>query len=169
VKIDGSDSIFSHKRRTTRKVIDSNQLQDGALRLFLSASTDNCAVLTDYAAMEAYKGDTLAWIYGRMEILAQYPRQVLILKSTQDICRLSGGAAILQAALIDEIQTRDFSEYCQDLLAAKYGDVSLQRQLLARNCCLSFVWWRERLASWRTRRHRPLPSEGRCQASLCGR
>ena len=130
MKIDGLASIFFIKRRATRKVIDSNQLQDEALRSYLSASIDNCAVLTDYGAMEAYKGDTLAWIYGRMEILAQYPKQILILKSTQDICRLSGGAAILQAALIDEIQTSDFSEYCQDLLAAKQGDVSLQRQLL---------------------------------------
>jgi len=31
-------------------------------------SIHNYAVLTDYyAAMEVYKGDTLTWIYGRME------------------------------------------------------------------------------------------------------
>jgi hypothetical protein len=87
-------------------------------------------VLTDYAAMEAYKGDTLTWIYGRMEILARYPGQVLILKGTRDICHLPGRAAVSQDPLIDEIQTRGFSEYCQHLLTAKRGDVSLQRQLL---------------------------------------
>jgi hypothetical protein len=46
-----------------QKIVDSNFLQSDALRAYLSASTDNYAVLTDFAAMEAYKGDTLAWIY----------------------------------------------------------------------------------------------------------
>ena len=40
-----------------RMVIDSNYLQCSALRDYLAASTDNYAVITDYAAMEAYKGD----------------------------------------------------------------------------------------------------------------
>jgi hypothetical protein len=72
--------VFATKPRATRKVVDTNFLQDEALRLYLSASVDNYAVLTDYAAMEAYKGDTLTWIYDRMDILAQYPKQVLVLK-----------------------------------------------------------------------------------------
>ena len=101
-----------------------------ALRAYLSASAHNYVVLTNYAAMEAYKGDTLKSIYSSMEILAQHPKQVIILTGTQDICALNGHAAALLEPLIDEVQTRDFSEYCQHLLAAKGGDLSLQGQLL---------------------------------------
>jgi len=122
--------VFATKPRKTRKVVDTNFLQDEALRSYLSESIDNYAVLTDYAAMEAYKGDTLTWIYDRMEILAQYPKQVLVLRGTQDICGLKGQTATSQAPLIDEVQTREFSEYCHHLLAAKRGDLSLQQQLL---------------------------------------
>ena len=128
--IDRVASIFTAKPRRTRKVVDTNCLQEEALRAYLSSSADNYAVLTDYAAMEIYKGDTLAGIYGRMEILAQYPTQVLVLKGTQNICSLTGRAATAQTLLIDETQTREFPEYCHNLLAAKRGDLSLQRQLL---------------------------------------
>lgn len=134
VTFDGLTSRLAGKRPRTRKVIDSNQLQEESLRSYLSASIDNYAVLTDYLALETYKGDTLTWIYGTMEILSQYPKQVLILRSTRDICRLPGRAAVSQDPLIDEMQTRGFSEYCQTLLAAKRGDVSLQRQLLDHGC-----------------------------------
>jgi hypothetical protein len=70
------------------KVIDSSMLQSEELLSFLSSSRDNCAVLTDYAGMEAHKGDALATIYRSMEIVAQYPKQVIVLKSTQIICGL---------------------------------------------------------------------------------
>jgi hypothetical protein len=123
-------SVLTARPRRTRKVVDSNFLQCEALRAYLSASPDNYAVLTDYVAMEAYKGDTLAWIYDRMEILSQYPQQVLVLTGTQDVCGLSGRAAASQEPLIDGTQTREFSDYCRHLLAAKRGDLALQRQLL---------------------------------------
>lgn len=113
-----------------QKIVDSNFLQSDALRAYLSASTDNYAVLTDFAAMEAYKGDTLAWIYDRMEILSQYPKQAIILKATQDICALTGRTAASRKALIDETQTREFSDYCRGLIEAERGDQSLQRQLV---------------------------------------
>jgi hypothetical protein len=60
-------------------------------------------VLTDYAALEAYKGDTLASIYSRMEILVQYPKQVNVLKDTNRL-RIGGARRrlILQGRLIDE-------------------------------------------------------------------
>ncbi len=127
---DWYNSLFAGKPRKTRKVVDSNQLQDEALRSYLSASIDNYVILTDYAAMEAYKGDTLACIYDRLRILAQHPNQVLILKGTQYICGLGGRAAVSQSPLIDETQTREFPEFCQHLLAAERGDLSLQQQLL---------------------------------------
>ena len=113
-----------------RKVVDSNFLQSEKLEAYLSESTDNFAVLTDYAAMEAYKGDTLPWIYDRMAILAHYPKQVLVLRGTQEVCGLQGRMAARQESMIDESQTLGFSEFCRYLVAAKRGDRSLQQQLL---------------------------------------
>jgi hypothetical protein len=113
-----------------RMIADSNYLQDKRLRSYLAASTNNYAVLTDYAAMEAYKGNTLVSIYRSMEILAEYPKQVMVLKGTQVICDLSGRDATSQESLIDKSQSLEFPEYCRKLLAAKTGDLSLERQLL---------------------------------------
>jgi hypothetical protein len=123
-------SAFATKPGRTRKVVDSNCLQSEALKVYLSASADNHVVLTDYAAMEAYKGDTLKSIYRSMEILAQHPQQVIVLRETQDICALNGRTAASLKPLIDEAQTGKFSEYCQHLLAARGGDLSLHGQLL---------------------------------------
>jgi hypothetical protein len=113
-----------------RKIVDSNFLRSDALKAYLSESTDNYVVLTDYAAMEAYKGAMPASIYASMQYLVQYPRQVIVLKSTQAVCGLSGGDAGSLKQLIDTRQTREFSDYCQSLLAAQHGNQSCQRQLL---------------------------------------
>ncbi len=45
-----------------QNVVDSNFLQRDELRAYLASSPDNKAVLTDYVAMEAHKGDTLILI-----------------------------------------------------------------------------------------------------------
>ncbi len=114
----------------TKMVVDSNYLQDPALRDYLAASPENVAVLTDYAAMEAYKGDTLNSVFKSMGILAEYPRQVIVLKGTQILRGLVGRAAASQKSLIDQAQTREFPEYCRDLMATKRGDLSFQNDLL---------------------------------------
>jgi hypothetical protein len=113
-----------------RKVVDSNMLQSDALREYLCNSSRNYVVLTDYSAMEAYKGDTLLSIYRSMEILATRPRQVIVLKGTQAICGLRGRASGLQRRMIDEHQTRGFEGYCRGLYAARNGDKKIEAQLL---------------------------------------
>ncbi len=65
-----------------------------------------------------------------MEILAEYPKQVVVLKGTQVVCDLSGRDATSQESLIDKSQSLEFPEYCRQLLAAKSGDLSFERQLL---------------------------------------
>ena len=112
-----------------RKVIDSNYLQSAALRDYFSASKDNIAVLTDYAAMEAYKGDTLKSIYPSMAIVSEFPRQVLILKPTPKIVGLSGREKGLQRRLIDQHQTSHFPRFCADLSAARSGNKALEKSL----------------------------------------
>lgn len=114
-----------------RKVIDSNCLESQTLRDYLGAREDNYAVLTDYAAMEAYKGDTLKSIYSSMSIVSEFPRQVLILKSTSKIVRMSGREKGLQKRLIDKSQTSSFPKYCADLSAARAGNMALQKSLIS--------------------------------------
>jgi len=113
-----------------RKVVDSNQLRAERLRVYLAASDNNYAVLTDYAAMEAYKGDTLVTIYESMAILSDHSEQVLVLKNTRVGSGLRGRRRGLQNRLIDHEQTRGFSKYVHNLRAAKNGNRALERQLL---------------------------------------
>jgi hypothetical protein len=114
----------------TRAVVDSNFLQCERLRAYLAKSPANFAVMTDYAAMEAYKADTLDMLYRSMGILGEFPRQVIILKGTQALCGLNGRAAGLQRRMIDREQTQGFAEYCRHLAAARSGSLSVQAQLL---------------------------------------
>ena len=113
-----------------RIVVDSNQLQTERLRTYLAKSRTNFAVLTDYAAMEAYKGNTLESIYKSMGILCEYPYQIIILKNTRIVSGLSGRGSGLQKRLIDKSQTKNFQDYAHDLRAAKNGNLSVQRHLL---------------------------------------
>jgi hypothetical protein len=113
-----------------RKVIHSNYLNSPALHDYLSSSKGNFAVLTDYAAIEAYKGNTLKSIYPSMEIVSEFPRQVLILKSTTKIVGMSGREKGLQRRLIDGHQTSGFPKFCKDLSKAKSGNKALEKALV---------------------------------------
>ena len=113
-----------------RKIVDSSFLNSDELRAYLSKSSKNYAVLTDYAAMEAYKGDTLSSICHSMEILAQFPKQVVVLKGTRAVSGLVGRPAGLQRRLIDDEQTREFGKFCMHLREAKRGDLAVQAKLL---------------------------------------
>lgn len=112
-----------------RKVVDSNFLQCAALGFYLGMSKENVAVLTDYVAMEAYKGDTFASIHKSMEILARYPKQVVVLKGTQDVCAVVGCYSGQHDPLIDAEQTEGFAAYCMHLRAAQLGNVRFKKQL----------------------------------------
>jgi hypothetical protein len=126
----GAPHASLETRHVMRKVVDSNYLQDDRLRIYLSASHDNYAVLTDYAAMEAFKGDTLVSISRSMEVLSQYPKQVIVLKSTGVMAMLRGRRKGLQARMVDHEQTSGFADWCKGLEKAQLGDVALQKQLL---------------------------------------
>lgn len=114
-----------------QKVIDSNYLQSKALRDYLSANTNNFAVLTDSSAMEAYKGDTLKSIYPSMKIVCEFPRQIIILKPMPKIVGLSGREKRLQRRLIDQSQTFGFPDYCATLSAARSGNKALEKRLVS--------------------------------------
>lgn len=104
-----------------RKIIDSNQIASESLDRFLSASLANQAVLTDYAAMEAYQSAGNG-VFRSFRVLAKYPKQVLILKNTQTVCGLNGRGRGLQKRLIDPRQTREFADYVSGLRKAERGN-----------------------------------------------
>jgi hypothetical protein len=114
-----------------RLVIDSNQLQSARLAKFLSRSSSNQAVLTDFVAMEAYKGDSLNSIFKSMEIVSAFPSQVLILKGSRKLFGVLGKPKGLQRRLIDESQTHGFEQYIRKLKKAHSGDLKFQQAILA--------------------------------------
>ena len=111
-------------------VIDSNELQTPRLREFLSSSPNNLAVVPDFAAMEAYKGDSLKTIFKSMAVLADFPNQVVVLNGSAKNCGMSGRRKGLQRRLIDEAQTRGFPEYIRAIRLAEAGDTQLQAEIM---------------------------------------
>ncbi len=71
-----------------KKVIDSNYLSSPKLYDFLSQSKKNTAVLTEYVAIEAYKGEKLESICESMEMLSYFRNQVDVVKNTIAICKI---------------------------------------------------------------------------------
>jgi len=106
-------------------VIDSNQLQSERLARFLRESPTSAAVLPDFVAMEAHKGNFLK----SMSVLSQFPKQVLVLKSSKSIARLSGRGKGLQQRLIDSSVTKEFSILVEALRLAEAGDPRVLAQL----------------------------------------
>ena len=112
-------------------VVDSNYLRDARLKSFLQSSSSNLIILTDYAAMEALKGDALVGMYESMKILSEFSSQVQVLKTTLAICGLSGSSKGLQRRFVDFPQTNEFLLFCKNLKTAHLGSTPLIDQLNA--------------------------------------
>jgi len=112
-------------------IIDSNCLRSDELQGYLASSSENLAVLTDFAAMEAYKGDTLVSIYESMRIVASFPLQILVLKGTQTVGSLSGRRSGLQERLTDRSQTKLFHHFAAAMARGRGVNPSVDKQLLA--------------------------------------
>jgi hypothetical protein len=113
-----------------RKIVDRSYLQSPKLRDYLAASRSNRVVLTDYAAMEAFKGDALINVVTATEILRDFPKQVIVLKCTNVIAGLKGRRCGFTRRMVDRDQTRGFPEWCEHLARAVAGDKDLQHQIL---------------------------------------
>lgn len=106
-----------------KKIIDSNQLRSDRLRAYLAGSKENIAVLCDYVAMEAYKGSPVLGMFESMKILAQYPKQVVVLRPTSEISRLDGCSVEVNGAsgFVDAESTKHFDVFIKCIEAAKGG------------------------------------------------
>jgi hypothetical protein len=113
-----------------RKIVDRNYLQSPKLRDYLAAWRKHRVVLTDYAAMEAFKGDALVNIASATGILREFPKQVIVLKSTSSIATLKGRRCGFTRRMIDRKLTKDFPQWCEHTARALAGDKDLQRQIV---------------------------------------
>ena len=102
------------------------------LRDFLEKSPDNIAVLTDYAAMEAFKSDTLVNIQSSWTILSNFPKQVIALKATREAARVDPRAAGIANRLIQKTETQSISDFSRVLASSAAGDWVTQKQLMQR-------------------------------------
>ena len=100
-----------------RFVIDSNCLRDPQVGHYLAASTDNMVVITDYLGMELYKPGSLPMLAASLSQLAKFPRQVVILKGTRDVCQLDAPQDGATEALIDRWAMSTFPDFCDRLSA----------------------------------------------------
>ena len=105
-----------------RKVVDINYLQKPELEDYLAKSKDNFIVLTDYADMEMFKCNALKNLVCNLEIISQYPDQVIVLKKTQELFSLTLTANKLPDILIDHTSTFGFSTFCDNTKAAYEGN-----------------------------------------------
>jgi hypothetical protein len=93
-----------------RMVVDSNLLQDEKLRKYLSASTSNKAVIIDYAEMEALNGGPDVLLRST-EILAEFPKQVVLAKTTDVASALRGKSKGLKKRFTDGRRSRGFRRW----------------------------------------------------------
>jgi len=99
-----------------QKVIDQNYLREPNESLHIYLNKGNQVVLTDFACMESYKGNSLINLKRSQEIISQYPKQVIILKGTQEVINLTKKSIeVDRKRLIDEDSTKDYSKFCHIL------------------------------------------------------
>jgi len=112
-----------------KKVIDANFFQDPDLEDYLKLDKGNIVVFSDYACMEAYKGNALKNISKSLEIVSKFPEQVLVLKGTRDVVKLTLTSDGFKK-LVDTDQTKGFRIFCFHTQRAILGDVDLATQIL---------------------------------------
>jgi len=115
--------------RLVRKVVDSNFLRNPALADYLGRSVRNFAILTEFVTLEAHKRDAIVTVPKSIEILARFPRQVEVLRSSQGLLRFPGRSAGLQRRLIDKRQSRRFPQYCRQIADAAAGDTVSENEI----------------------------------------
>lgn len=110
-----------------RLVVDTNYLARDELREFLAASGLHYAVLTEFAAMESYKGNTLKSIFPNMSVLIDFPKQVIVLKGAEITQTFIDRVSNPQRRLIDPDGAASFSRFAE---ALKNPNERVKRELV---------------------------------------
>src|SRR5687768_8006879 len=114
-----------------RVVIDSNRLRSEELRWFLSETPSYAAVMTDYAWMEAYNGDSIVAIAKSLAILTDFPDQVLLLKGTKAIGAMTVSHAGMASRMIIPNSRREFRKTSTAIRELATGNSDIFPALLA--------------------------------------
>ena len=123
-----------------RKVIDSNYLNRPELRQYLAASPKNKVVVTDYVELEMLRGNSMETFLRSTEILADYPRQVILAKTTGVAAGLRGKRKALKKRLTDGNRTSAFRKWCRVRRLIKNGERSFEhKRLKAREAALAHL------------------------------
>jgi hypothetical protein len=113
------------------KIIDANFFQAPTLEDYLSSSSEHFVVLNEYACIEAYKGNAIKSISKSMETVSRFPDQVIVLKSTRDVARLTlSSRDVRQLEDVDE--TKGFRSFCRAIRLGLLEDQSLKDQIIGK-------------------------------------
>jgi hypothetical protein len=114
------------------RIVDANAMRSTEiLEPFLLAEAKNRVLVTDFCAMEAYKGSAEVNLLKSLSVLRRFPGQVAVLRGTQQVIALTNAAALDPQNFIDVEQTVEFSEFCGDVQRATDGDSLLLAHLRA--------------------------------------
>lgn len=113
-----------------RKIVDSNCINADIVKDYLVKSRKNFVVITDYNFIEAYKGNDETSIYQAMEVLSQYPKQVILLKNTVNVCGLKPHSSNIQKRMINQEGTKKFEKFCAALKQAKLGNPNSRKDIV---------------------------------------
>jgi hypothetical protein len=114
-----------------RVIADSNYLRSEELRTYLSKSRSNKVVLCDFVELEMLKGDSLTTIIESTKILADFPKQVILLKETPTAARLRGRKKGAKKRLSDGRRSRQFRVWCLKRASAGRGNKAFEADILA--------------------------------------
>ena len=88
-------------------------------------------LVTDFCAMEAYKGRAEVNLIKCLAVLERFPGQIHVLKGTKEVAALTNASALDLRLFIDAEQTAGFAQFCVDVKRADTGNQVLMAQLRA--------------------------------------
>lgn len=113
-----------------RVVIDSNAMRSDELKSYLEKKKSNYAVLIDYVSIEAYKRSPLITVPNSMEILGEFPSQVIVLRATGVIARQSAKLPAYVRRMIWDEYTASFPIHAASVPYMRENEVSMVRGAL---------------------------------------
>lgn len=120
-----------------RMIVDKNMLEDPKglgdshpLRAWLASSKDHIAVVTDYGQLEMLKGNAVKNILKSTELLAEFPKQVHILKPITEVSALKGKKKAMKHRMTSGGGTRSFRKWCSKRARAAAGDKKFEERIL---------------------------------------
>ncbi len=96
-------------------VLDSSFARNENLRKYLESSTSNFIALSEYIAIEAYKGDSYKEIINFVSILKHFPNQIIVLRNTMDFVGEDLSSISSWKKLIDIESSINFKCFCEEL------------------------------------------------------